>query len=310
MTTNNLLNSREDSKTVGDQKAARLEKLAGLIAARKNPYLIEKVDFNSTIPALVTAYADATPEALAGLNRKFSLVGRVMAIRQTFLVLKKDGVRLQIYLNKKLLDQTLVADFKKFVDIGDVLWAEGNLIFTKVGELTLNVTDFKILTKCLHPLPSKFHGLKDPEIRLRKRYLDAIMNDEILPVFKTRARIVYAIRRFLVDQGYLEVETPFLNARLGGAAAQPFITKHNALDQNFYLRIATELPLKKMIVAGLDKIFEIGRCFRNEGMDATHNPEFTSLEMYTAYEDMAMTMDRCEAIFHHVAQTLQTPTVT
>lgn len=171
-----------------------------------------------------------------------------------------------------------------------------------MNHLTLNVHQFQIIAKCLHPLPEKYHGLKDSEIRLRKRYLDAIVNDQVLVTFQKRSQIINLIRQYLISQNYLEVETPFLNLSNGGAAARPFITKHNILDQNFYLRIALELPLKKLIVSGFDKVFEIGRCFRNEGVDATHNPEFTSLEMYTAFEGMEQTMQRCEAIFNYVSQ--------
>lgn len=297
-----MMNNNNLNLVLNDQKESRYEKLTALIANQKNPYLIEKIEFNSSIAFIVEKYANYSSEKLKELTKKFSLVGRIMAIRQTFLVLKKENQKLQVYFNKNKLDPKIIADFKKYVDIGDVLWVEGNLFLTKVGELTLNAHKFQIISKCLHPLPDKYHGLKDPEIKLRKRYLDAIINDEILITFKLRFQIIYALRQFLVEKGYLEVETPFLNAWAGGANAKPFITKHNTLNQNFYLRIAPELALKKMIIAGFDKIFEIGRCFRNEGMDATHNPEFTSLEMYTAFEDMMMTMDRCESIFHHLAE--------
>ncbi|MDQ0514320.1 lysyl-tRNA synthetase class 2 [Mycoplasmoides fastidiosum] len=293
------------TRIYSDQEKIRREKLNELINHNLNPYLIETITTNTNIASLTQQFSQAAAEELLIQTTPWTLTGRVMAIRQTFLVLKKENAKLQIYFNKKHLDPLILDQLKKYVDIGDLLWVEGNLFFTKLGELTLNVQNFQIIAKCLHPLPEKHHGLKDPELRLRKRYLDAIVNDEILATFKMRSQVINYMREFLVQDGYLEVETPFLNPTLGGAAARPFITKHNTLDQDFYLRIALELPLKKMVVAGFDKVFEIGRCFRNEGMDATHNPEYTSLEMYTAFEGMEQTINRCEALVKYISAKTQ-----
>ncbi|MDE7433590.1 MAG: hypothetical protein K2M43_00325 [Mycoplasmoidaceae bacterium] len=173
---------------------------------------------------------------------------------------------------------------------------------TNTGEMTVKINQLTILSKSLKPLPEKFHGLQDEETRARKRYVDLIMNKESMNTFVLRSKIVSLIREYLNGIGYFEVETPILQSILGGAAARPFITHHNTLDREYYLRIATELPLKKLIVGGFEKVYEIGRSFRNEGMDSTHNPEFTSIEGYTAYTSMEDVMDLVEEIFKYVAQ--------
>lgn len=194
--------------------------------------------------------------------------------------------------------------FNKTLDLGDIVEIDGSPFRTKKGELTLKIKKIRIISKALKPLPEKWHGLADEELRARHRYVDLIVNQESKETFVKRIKILKLIREFMDSLDYLEVETPVLHPILGGANARPFITKHNALNRNFYLRIATELPLKKLIVGGFDKVYEIGRIFRNEGMDATHNPEFTSMEVYAAYHGMEDMMNLTEKLFKYVAKKL------
>lgn len=217
-----------------------------------------------------------------------SVAGRIMAIRghgkASFVVLSDRTGSIQLYFKIDNLGEEKYSEFK-LLDIGDIIGANGIVFRTKRGEITIKVEDFELLSKSLRSLPEKFHGLKDQEVRYRQRYLDLIANPEVRETFVKRTKILQTIRRFMDSRDFLEVETPVLNTLAGGAAARPFITHHNALDVDLYLRIATELPLKRLIVGGLERVYEMGRVFRNEGMDNRHNPEFTSIEIYQAYAD-------------------------
>lgn len=233
------------------------------------------------------------------------IAGRLMAKRGQgkagFGNVKDRTGNIQIYSKLDVAGEANHGLYKK-ADIGDMVGIEGRLFVTKRGETTIEVQNFTMLSKSLRPLPEKFHGLTDVELRFRQRYVDLIMNDEVMDTFVTRSRIIQAIRSFLDRKGYIEVETPVLHTLAGGANARPFITHHNALDIELYMRIALELHLKRLLVGGMEQVYEIGRVFRNEGIDTTHNPEFTLLELYMAYGDYQDMMDITEAIFQHVAQ--------
>jgi len=211
--------------------------------------------------------------------------------------------RMQIYFKYDVLGEEKYGQFR-LLDIGDIIGIEGRVFKTQRGEITVIVLDFELLSKSLRPLPEKFHGLKDVEMRYRQRYLDLIVNPEVLDTFVKRTNIIRAIRRYLDERDFLEVETPVLSTIAGGAAARPFITHHNALDMDMYLRIATELSLKRLVVGGMERVYELGRVFRNEGIDVRHNPEFTSIEIYQAYADYRDLMDITEGIVREAAKTV------
>lgn len=286
-----------------DQELIRREKLAELQKDNKDPYSVQSVKRTMNLGDFRKKYSKLKAEQHS--KDKHVLSGRMMNLRQTFGVIKDFFGQLQFYINKKVVNPKVFEYFSKYVDIGDIVEVKGNPFVTMKGELSLNVTEIKIVSKALKPLPEKYHGLQDEELRARHRYVDLIMNKDSMDTFVLRSLIVRHIRNFMDSLGYFEVETPVLHPILGGANAKPFITHHNALKRNFYLRIATELPLKKLIVGGFDKVYEIGRIFRNEGMDATHNPEFTSMEAYTAYASMEDVMDIVEKVFHYVAKQLK-----
>jgi lysyl-tRNA synthetase class 2 len=234
-----------------------------------------------------------------------SLAGRITAMRKmgkaSFLDIRDGEGKIQLLIqsgNFSEADQELFKD----LDIGDIIGVEGTLLRTRTGEPTISVSHFTLLTKSLQPLPEKWHGLSDTEIRYRQRYIDLIASSEVKDIFKTRSRIITAVRQFLDRRGFIEVETPVLHSSAGGALAAPFITHHNALDQDFYLRIALELHLKRLIVGGFDKVYEIGRIFRNEGISTTHSPEFTMLESYEAYADYTDVMEMVEQMVSYVGR--------
>ena len=233
------------------------------------------------------------------------IAGRLMAIRghgkASFGVLNDRTGSIQIYFKLDVLGEEKYSQFK-LLDIGDIIGVAGRPFKTKRGELTVRVEDFDLLSKSLRPLPEKFHGLKDVEIRYRQRYLDLIVNPEVRDVFIKRTEIIKAVRQYLDERGFIEVETPVLSTIAGGAAARPFATHHNALDAELYLRIATELNLKRLIVGGFERVYELGRVFRNEGMDTRHNPEFTTVEIYQAYADYRDLMDVTEGIVRASAE--------
>lgn len=249
-------------------------------------------------------YGECTKEELDEQNVTVRVAGRIMTKRRQgkagFMHIQDVDGRIQIYVRKDDIGEDAYELFKKS-DIGDIVGIEGMLMRTNTGELSVHAKAYTHLTKALRPLPEKFHGLQDKEERFRRRYVDLIMNEESKHIALTRPRIIRAIQRYLDGKGLVEVETPVLQPILGGAAARPFITHHNTLNMPFYLRIATELPLKRLIVGGLEGVYEIGRLFRNEGMDATHNPEFTTVEAYVAYSDLHGMMDLIEGLLEYVA---------
>ena len=232
------------------------------------------------------------------------IAGRLMAVRghgkASFTVIEDLSGKIQAYFRLDNLGEEKYGEFK-LLDIGDIVGVEGTLFKTHRGEITVKVTDFSILAKSLRPLPEKFHGLKDVETRYRQRYLDLIVNPDVRQTFIARTKIIKSIRKYLDDRNFLEVETPVLSPIAGGANARPFITHHNALDIDMYLRIATELYLKRLVVGGLERVYELGRVFRNEGMDVRHNPEFTTIEIYQAYADYNELMDVTEGIVRQAA---------
>lgn len=254
---------------------------------------------------ILKQYENYTKEELESLNVYVSFAGRIMTIRKMgkasfFHMQDFDGL-FQCYISKDSVGEDTYNLFK-MADIGDIVGIKGKVMKTNTGTISIHVDHYEHLTKSLHPLPEKFHGLQDKEEARRRRYVDLIMNEESKKVFITRSKIIRGIQHYLDSRGFIEVETPVLNPILGGAAARPFVTHHNALDMDFYLRIATELPLKRCIVGGLEAVYEIGRLFRNEGMDSTHNPEFTTVEAYLAYGDMNSMMDLSEGLFNYLAK--------
>ena len=282
---------------VSEQNRIRLEKLRALQAEGRDPYRLTRYDQTHRSKEILDNF-----EALDG--QTVSIAGRMMSRRvmgkASFAhVLDRDG-QIQIYVRRDDVGEEAYKQFKDF-DLGDVIGVEGVVFRTKMGEVSVHAQKVTLLTKCLHPLPEKFHGLKDMDTRYRQRYLDMIVNPEVRDTFVKRSQIIKAIREFMDDHGYLEVDTPVLGTLEIGAAARPFVTHHNALDIDMYLRIETELHLKRLIVGGLERVYEVGRIFRNEGMDTRHNPEFTSVEMYQAYTDYHGMMDFIEELYKYVA---------
>ncbi|MCV3728459.1 lysine--tRNA ligase [Ureaplasma miroungigenitalium] len=292
-------------RKLSDQEIIRREKLAQLQGNKQDPFAITKVKRTHDSAQFVAEFNHFTKEELhEQTSAEVVMAGRLMNTRRTFGIVADFAGKFQIYINKKELSSDVFEAFNA-LDIGDFVEVHGTAMKTNTQELTLNVTKIILISKCLNVLPEKYHGLVDEEIKARHRYLDLIMNDESKQTFVMRSKIIQTIRNFLDTDGYLEVETPVLNDVLGGAAAKPFITFHNTLSKNYYLRIATEIALKKCIVGGFEKVYEIGRIFRNEGMDSTHNPEFTSLELYAAYEDLDYIMDLTENLIKHLVKTLK-----
>ena len=289
---------------LNDQELVRRSKAEELRAKGIDPYGA-RYDRKATSLELKEKYENMSKEELLEANIVTSVAGRIMSLRRkgkvAFLHLQdKDGY-IQAYVRQDVLGEEPYEVFKK-ADIGDICGIEGTVIKTDTGELTIRANVYTHLSKALRPLPEKFHGLQDKEEARRHRYVDLIMNEEAKRNAFLRPKIIRAIQRFLDGRGFTEVETPVLQPILGGAAARPFITHHNALDKDFYLRIATELALKKLIVGGMERVYEIGRLFRNEGMDAMHNPEFTTVEAYQAYSDLDGMMELCESLFRNVAK--------
>ena len=280
-----------------EQNRIRLEKLRALQAEGRDPYRLTRYNQTHRSREILENF-----EALDG--QTVSIAGRMMSRRvmgkASFAhVLDRDG-QIQIYVRRDDVGEEAYKQFKDF-DLGDVIGVKGVVFRTKTGEVSVHAQEVTLLTKCLHPLPEKFHGLKDMDTRYRQRYLDMIVNPEVRDTFVKRSQIIKAIREFMDDHGYLEVDTPVLGTLEIGAAARPFVTHHNALDIDMYLRIETELHLKRLVVGGLERVYEVGRIFRNEGMDTRHNPEFTSVEMYQAYTDYHGMMDFIEELYKYVA---------
>ena len=287
---------------LGDQLKVRREKLADLVSAGNDPFTITKypVDIYST--ELKEKFADLAAEENSGVT--VHLAGRMMSKRimgkASFAHLRDGKGDIQIFVKRDELGDDAYAAFKK-LDIGDVVGCAGEVFRTKTGELSVRVSELTLLAKALLPLPEKFHGLTDTEIRYRQRYVDLIVNPEVKDTFVKRSMILRELRRFLDGKGFLEVDTPILTPFEIGASARPFYTHHNTLDLDMVLRIETELYLKRLIVGGMDRVYEVGRIFRNEGMDQTHNPEFTSIELYQAYTDFRGMMDLVEEMMKTVA---------
>lgn len=260
-------------------------------------------------------YKDMPLEELEKREIEFSLAGRIMTKREMgkiiFSHIQDETDKIQILVTKSELSEEDFNFFKKFVDIGDIIGVKGKLIKTKTGEITILVKFLKLLTKALRPLPEKYHGLRDTELRYRMRYLDLITNQRTREIFRTRTQIIQYIRDYFISEGFLEVETPMMHPIVGGAIAKPFVTYHNALDMNLYLRIAPELYLKRLLVGGFEKVFELNRNFRNEGVSSKHNPEFTMLEFYEAYATYEDLMKRTEEVFYGLALEIKgTPVIT
>ncbi len=289
-------NEEMSAEQLDEQHRVRLEKLAALKAAGKDPYTITKYPVTITNKEIRDRFEELE-------NTDVSIAGRMMTRRvmgkASFIDVRDGSDRMQVYVRKDDVGDDTYAEFKKW-DLGDIVGIRGKVFRTKMGEISVHAEEIILLSKSLLPLPEKWHGLKDKEERYRKRYLDLIANPENKDTFVKRSRILSEIRRFLDSRGYLEVDTPTLLPLEIGAAARPFKTHHNALDIDMYLRIETELYLKRLIVGGFDKVYEVGRIFRNEGMDATHNPEFTSIEMYQAYTDYFGMMDLIEELYRTV----------
>ncbi|MEA4276359.1 lysine--tRNA ligase [Mycoplasma sp. 21DD0573] len=257
---------------------------------------------------LASKYENVSKEELEQNPVSVAIAGRILTMRGPFILIKDYHGKIQAYFNKKEHDESVNA-LVSSLDLGDIIYVEGNVMKTHTGAVTVKVQNIKLLTKALKPLPDKYHGLADVEERYRHRYVDLIVNDESMQVFWNRTKIISEIRRYFDEREYMEVETPFLHDYLSGASARPFKTHHNALDQEFVLRIATEIPLKKLLVGGVDRVYEIGRIFRNEGIDTTHNPEFTSIEFYEAYSNLEGMMQRTEELIKRVAAKLGKSTV-
>ncbi len=285
-----------------EQEKVRREKVNALKEKGIKPFG-DKIDITSNSKIIKDNHLEQTKEELEEIKDEVVIAGRIMTKRRNgkagfFHIQDKYG-QIQIYIRLDNVGEEAY-DLFKASDIGDIVGIEGYVFKTNTGELSVHATNYIHIVKALKPLPEKFHGLTDVEERFRRRYVDLIMNEEARKVAFARPKIIRTIQKYLDDLGYVEVETPILNPILGGAAARPFVTHHNALDMPFYLRIATELPLKKLLVGGMDAVYEIGRIFRNEGVDRTHNPEFTSIELYKAYSDLEGMMDVAEGIVSSV----------
>jgi lysyl-tRNA synthetase class 2 len=295
-----------ENQRLTEQEIVRRNKMQDLIDKGIDPFG-SRYDRTATTKSIKEAYLDKTREELEEMHETVKIAGRIMTKRRQgkigFMHIQDRYGQIQIFLRYDLLGEEQY-ELYKVSDIGDIVGIEGEVMKTQTGELSIRATVYTHLTKALRPLPEKFHGLQDKEEARRKRYLDLIMNEDARRIAYARPRIIRGIQNYLDSRGFIEVETPVLNPILGGAAAKPFITHHNALDMDFYLRIATELYLKRLIVGGMEAVYEIGRLFRNEGMDATHNPEFTTVEAYLAYGDLSDMMQLVEELISKLAMDL------
>lgn len=289
-----------------EQEIIRRGKLEKLVEHNVDPFgeKFERTDNSESIKAKA---GDIAKEALEEMNIHVKTAGRIMFIRNmgkaSFISIQDQQGKIQVFLGKDVVGEETYEIFK-LADLGDIVGVEGKIMRTKTGEVTVKAEKYTHLVKALRPLPEKFHGLTDVEERYRRRYVDLIVNEDAKKVALTRPRIIRALQNYLDNLGFVEVETSMLNSVLGGASARPFVTHHNTLDRNFYLRIATELPLKRLLVGGIERVYEIGRLFRNEGMDTRHNPEFTTVEAYQSYGDIEDMYNLCEGIFRHIAKTV------
>ena len=286
---------------LGELLQIRRDKLARLREEGKDPFVITKCERN--------AFAEEIRENFdENVERTVCIAGRVMSRRDmgkaSFLDVHDKTGRMQVYVRVNDVGEEKYREMKECWDVGDIVSVKGFVFRTRRGEISVHAQEITLLSKSLLPLPEKFHGLRDTELRYRQRYVDLIMNPEVKRTFQLRSQFISHVRNFLDARGYMEVETPVLNTISGGATARPFITHHNTLDIDMYMRIATELPLKRLIVGGLDRVYELGRIFRNEGMDPKHNPEFTTVELYEAFADFNDMMDLFEELLSSAAQKL------
>ena len=295
---NNNQQPQQPQQELSELLQIRRDKLAALQSEGRDPFHQTKFE-RSAWSAEIKADYDAFE------NKPVSVAGRIMSKRgmgkAIFCHIKDDRGLIQLYIKKDSVSELEFADFRKY-DIGDIVGVSGYVFKTKTEEISVHVEKVTLLSKSLRPLPEKFHGMTNTELKYRQRYVDLIVNDDSRRNFEIRSKFISFMRRYLDNRGYMEVETPVLNTIAGGAAARPFITHHNTLDIDLYLRIATELPLKRLIVGGIERVYEIGRIFRNEGMDTKHNPEFTTVELYEAYADFHDMMDIAEGIISGAAQ--------
>ncbi len=292
------------SEELNDQFQVRRDKMTRIAELGLDPFG-QKFVRTHLAQEIITEFSELENEELEAKGIEVSIAGRIMTKRGKgkagFAHIKDVSGQIQIYVRKDAIGEDAYELFK-IADLGDIVGIKGVVFKTKVGELSIKVNEFTFLTKSLRPLPEKYHGLKDIEERYRKRYLDLITSEESQKTFIARSRIIQAMRRYFDDNGFLEVETPMLHSIAGGASARPFVTHHNALDMPMYMRIAIELHLKRLIVGGLEKVYEIGRVFRNEGVSTRHNPEFTMLELYEAYADFHDIMDLTENVIAYIAE--------
>ena len=295
---NNNQQPQQPQQELSELLQIRRDKLAALQSEGRDPFHQTKFE-RSAWSAEIKADYDAFE------NKPVSVAGRIMSKRgmgkAIFCHIKDDRGLIQLYIKKDSVSELEFADFRKY-DIGDIVGVSGYVFKTKTEEISVHVEKVTLLSKSLRPLPEKFHGMTNTELKYRQRYVDLIVNDDSRRNFEIRSKFISFMRRYLDNRGYMEVETPVLNTIAGGAAARPFITHHTTLDIDMYLRIATELPLKRLIVGGIERVYEIGRIFRNEGMDTKHNPEFTTVELYEAYADFHDMMDIAEGIISGAAQ--------
>jgi len=292
---NNVLIAPEEQYRVRVEKVEKMEKL-GI-----NPWPASK-PVTATSAHVLNHFCDSAE------SQKYKIAGRILTMRKhgkaAFATIQDVAGTLQVYIKEDIIGEQQFTLFNSMVDIGDLIWCEGSSFRTKMGEITLKVEEFTLLSKCLHPLPEKFHGIADKEIAYRQRYLDLITNQESRERFKKRCHIVAAMRAFFNQHDFLEVETPMLHPIPGGALAKPFVTHHNALNMELYLRIAPELYLKRLIVGGFGRVYEINRCFRNEGISIRHNPEFTTVEYYIEHHDYHFMMNFTEQLLQHITRSV------
>lgn len=303
---NNVQNVQQEEQNLNEILQIRRDKLDDLIAEGKNPFEITRFDKTHSSKEIVDSFVDHAegeeyqPQIVTVAGRMTSR--RIMGKASFCHIMDGDG-SIQLYVKRDEVGEDVYKEFKTW-DIGDIIGGTGEVFRTHMGEISVRLTSITLLSKSLLPLPEKFHGLKDLETRYRQRYVDLIANPEVKRTFVIRSKIMKAIRNYLDERGFLEVETPILNTIAGGANARPFITHHNTLDIDMYMRIATELHLKRLIVGGFEKVYEIGRQFRNEGMDQKHNPEFTTIELYQAYTDFRGMMDLVQGLYCYCADTV------
>ncbi len=288
---------QDENKLIAERRA----KLAQL-RENGNPY---PNDFRRTAEAghLQREYGESSKEELEQANQVYAVAGRLVRNRGAFLLIQDDSGQIQLYIDRKALDEETLAEIKGW-DLGDIVGARGPIHKSGKGDLYINMRQARLLTKALRPLPDKYHGLHDQELRYRQRYVDLIVNPDSREVFRTRSRIIDFVRDYMNERDFMEVETPMMQPIPGGAAARPFVTHHNALDLDMYLRIAPELYLKRLVVGGFERVYEINRNFRNEGLSTQHNPEFTMLELYQAYADYRDLMDLVERMIQGLADTI------